>query len=149
MAAAQLLAPVADTNRLPLPAMGGRFAPVQQFVRQPAVQRALPAIATTTAIGLAALAYFMTQSAPQAQLFAGLDDSDKAAVADALQSQGIGHTTVSYTHLDVYKRQVRKRSSKACDCSAVSASRSTNCATNIRTSRCRRDGSPSTICTIW
>ncbi|HRE35425.1 MAG TPA: flagellar basal-body MS-ring/collar protein FliF, partial [Sphingopyxis terrae] len=39
-----------------------------------------------------ALAYFMTQSAPQAQLFAGLDDSDKAAVADALQSQGIGHT---------------------------------------------------------
>ncbi len=92
MAEAQLLAPVADTNRLPLPAMGGRFAPVQQFVRQPAVQRALPAIATTTAIGLAALAYFMTQSAPQAQLFAGLDDSDKAAVADALQSQGIGHT---------------------------------------------------------
>ena len=92
MAEAQLLAPVADTNRLPLPAMGGRFAPVQQFVRQPAVQRALPAIATTTAIGLTALAYFMTQSAPQAQLFAGLDDSDKAAVADALQSQGIGHT---------------------------------------------------------
>ncbi|MGX5713630.1 flagellar basal-body MS-ring/collar protein FliF [Sphingopyxis terrae subsp. ummariensis] len=92
MAEAQLLAPVADTNRLPLPVMGGRFAPVQQFVRQPAVQRALPAIATTTAIGLAALAYFMTQSAPQAQLFAGLDDSDKAAVADALQSQGIGHT---------------------------------------------------------
>jgi len=92
MAEAQLLAPVADTNRLPLPAMGGRFAPVQQFVRQPAVQRALPAIATTTALGLAALAYFMTQSAPQAQLFAGLDDSDKAAVADALQSQGIGHT---------------------------------------------------------
>lgn len=92
MVEAQLLAPVADTNRLPLPAMGGRFAPVQQFVRQPAVQRALPAIATTTAIGLAALAYFMTQSAPQAQLFAGLDDSDKAAVADALQSQGIGHT---------------------------------------------------------
>src|SRR3546814_10956528 len=69
-----------------------RFAPVQQFVRQPAVQRALPMIATTTAIGIAALAYFMTQSAPQAQLFAGLDDTDKAAVADALQTQGIGHT---------------------------------------------------------
>ena len=85
MAEAQLLAPVADTNRLPLPAMGGRFAPVQQFVRQPAVQRALPAIATTTAIGLAALAYFMTQSAPQAQLFAGLDDSDKAAVAELIE----------------------------------------------------------------
>ena len=92
MAEAQILTPVDDTNRLPVPAMGGRFAPVQQFVRQPAVQRALPMIATTTAIGIAALAYFMTQSAPQTQLFAGLDDSDKAAVADALQSQGIGHT---------------------------------------------------------
>src|SRR3546814_13499395 len=34
----------------------------------------------------------MTQSAPQTQLFAGLDDADKAAVAEALQTQGIGHT---------------------------------------------------------
>lgn len=93
MAEAQILTPVDESpNRLPVPAMGGRFAPVQQFVRQPAVQRALPMIATTTAIGIAALAYFMTQSAPQAQLFAGLDDTDKAAVADALQTQGIGHT---------------------------------------------------------
>jgi flagellar M-ring protein FliF len=93
MAETQILTPVDESpNRLPVPAMGGRFAPVQQFVRQPAVQRALPMIATTTAIGIAALAWFMTQSAPQAQLFAGLDDNDKAAVADALQSQGIGHT---------------------------------------------------------
>jgi len=91
MADTQLLAPVTDANRLPAP-LGGRLAPVQQFVRQPAVQRALPMIATTTAIGIAALAYFLTQSAPQAQLFAGLDDTDKSAVAEALQSQGIKHT---------------------------------------------------------
>jgi flagellar M-ring protein FliF len=32
------------------------------------------------------------QAAPQAQLFAGLDDADKAAVAEALQSQGIAHS---------------------------------------------------------
>lgn len=92
MAETQILTPVDDTNRLPVPGMAGRFAPVQQFVRQPAIQRALPMIATTTAIGIAALAYFMTTAAPQAPLFAGLDDSDKAAVADALQSQGIAHT---------------------------------------------------------
>jgi len=92
MAETQTLTPVDGTaNRLPAP-MGGRFAPVQQFMRQPAVQRALPMIATTGAIGIAALAYFMTASAPQAPLFAGLDDADKAAVADALQSQGIAHT---------------------------------------------------------
>lgn len=94
MAETQILSPVDNghPNRLPAPALGGRMAPLTQFVRQPAVQRALPMIATTTAIGIAALAYFMTQSAPQAQLFAGLDDSDKAAVADALQTAGIKPT---------------------------------------------------------
>ncbi|MGQ2930717.1 MAG: flagellar basal-body MS-ring/collar protein FliF, partial [Sphingopyxis sp.] len=94
MAEAQILTPVDDgsANRLPVPVMGGRLAPVQQFIRQPAVQRALPAIATTAAIGIAALAYFATAAAPQTQLFAGLADADKSAVADALTAQGIGHT---------------------------------------------------------
>jgi len=94
MAEAQILTPVDDgsANRLPAPVLGGRLAPVTQFIRQPAVQRALPAIAMTSAIGIAALAYFTMQAAPQAQLFAGLDDADKAAVADALQSQGIAHS---------------------------------------------------------
>ena len=92
MAEAQVLTPVETANRLPVPTTGGRFAPVQQFIRQPAVQRALPAIATSTAIGIAALAWFMTSAAPQTQLFAGLDDADKAAVADALQTQGIAHS---------------------------------------------------------
>lgn len=98
MAEAQILTPVPNAlddgsaNRLPAPLLGGRLAPLTQFIRQPAVQRALPAIAMTSAIGIAALAYFTMQSAPQAQLFAGLDDADKAAVADALQSQGIAHS---------------------------------------------------------
>lgn len=94
MAETQILTPVDDgsANRLPAPVLGGRFAPFTQFVRQPAVQRALPAIAMTSAIGIAALAWFTMQAAPQAQLFAGLDDADKAAVADALQTQGIAHS---------------------------------------------------------
>lgn len=98
MPEAQILTPVpnsldnASANRLPAPLLGGRFAPVSQFIRQPAVQRALPAIAMTSAIGIAALAWFTMQAAPQAQLFAGLDDADKAAVAEALQSQGIAHS---------------------------------------------------------
>ncbi|MBL8652163.1 MAG: flagellar M-ring protein FliF [Sphingopyxis sp.] len=94
MADAQILTPVDDgsANRLPVRAMGGRLAPIQQFIRQPAVQRALPAIATTAAIGIAALAYFATAAAPQTQLFAGLADADKSAVADALTAQGIAHT---------------------------------------------------------
>ncbi|KQZ74134.1 flagellar M-ring protein FliF [Sphingopyxis sp. Root214] len=94
MAETQILTPVDNgvTNRLPAPVLGGRLAPLTGFLRQPAVQRALPAIAMTSAIGIAALAYFTMQAAPQAQLFAGLDDTDKAAVADALQTQGIGHS---------------------------------------------------------
>src|SRR3546814_4941211 len=93
MADTQILAPLDNAPaRLPVPAFAGRFAPLTQVLRQPAVQRALPAIATSTAIGIAALAWFMTQSAPQTQLFAGPDDADKAAVAEALQTQGIGHT---------------------------------------------------------
>ncbi len=94
MAETQILTPVDDgnANRLPAPVLGGRLAPLTGFLRQPAVQRALPAIAMTSAIGIAALAYFTMQAAPQAQLFAGLDDTDKAAVADALQTQGIGHS---------------------------------------------------------
>ncbi len=94
MAETQILTPIDDgnANRLPAPVPGGRLAPLTGFFRQPAVQRALPAIAMTSAIGIAALAYFTMQAAPQAQLFAGLDDTDKAAVADALQTQGIGHS---------------------------------------------------------
>ncbi|WP_326913976.1 flagellar basal-body MS-ring/collar protein FliF [Sphingopyxis chilensis] len=94
MAEAQILTPIDDgsANRLAAPVLGGRLAPFTQFVRQPAVQRALPAIAMTSAIGIAALAYFTMQAAPQAQLFAGLDDADKAAVAEALRSQGIAHS---------------------------------------------------------
>lgn len=94
MADTQILTPVDDghANRLPAPAFGNRLAPLTGFVRQPAVQRALPAIAMTSAIGIAALAYFTMQSSPQAQLFAGLDDMDKAAVAEALQTQGIAHS---------------------------------------------------------
>ena len=102
MAEAQILTPVpsamdGSANRLSAPGLGGRLAPVTQFIRQPAVQRALPAIAMTSAIGIAALAYFTMQAAPQAQLFAGLDDADKAAVAEALQSQGIAHSVDSST----------------------------------------------------
>jgi flagellar M-ring protein FliF len=94
MADTQLLAPVDDghAGRLPVPAAAGPLASMTGFVRQPAVQRALPALAMTSAIAIAALAYFTMNAAPQAQLFAGLGDSDKAAVAEALQSQGIAHS---------------------------------------------------------
>lgn len=108
MAEANALAPI-DTMNPPVPnggsfpargateIFGGRLEPLRQFSQQPAIQRALPAIATTTAISIAAMAYFLTQSAPQTQLYAGMADADKAAVAEALQSSGIVHSIDSST----------------------------------------------------
>ncbi|MCC2601474.1 flagellar basal-body MS-ring/collar protein FliF [Sphingopyxis yananensis] len=103
MAEANALAPI-DMMNQPVPntatrpasgateLFGGRLEPLRQFTQQPALQRALPAIATTAAVGIAAMAYFLTQSAPQTQLYAGMADADKAAVADALTASGIPHT---------------------------------------------------------
>ena len=54
MSDAQPMTPVPNAldaggaNRLPAPMFGDRLAPFTQFFRQPAVQRALPAIALTT-----------------------------------------------------------------------------------------------------
>jgi flagellar M-ring protein FliF len=94
MAEQQILAPDAAVSaRTPL-AHGGPqpFALIENFVRQPAVVRALPALAMGTAIGIAALAWFTFQSAPQSPLYSGLAEADKAAVAEALQSSGIGYS---------------------------------------------------------
>ena len=94
MAGQQILSPEtghSSRNSL-VPAAPPRFAIVQDFVRQPAVVRALPALALGSAIGIAALAYFTFQTPPQAPLFSGLAEADKAAVAEALQTSGINFT---------------------------------------------------------
>ena len=94
MADQQILAPDATgpARGTLVPAKIPAFAGLENFVRQPAVVRALPALAMSGAIGIAALAWFAFQSAPQSPLYAGLADADKAAVAEALQSSGIAFT---------------------------------------------------------
>src|SRR3546814_19856329 len=105
MADTQILAPLDNAPaRLPVPAFAGRFAPFTQVFRQPAVQRALPAIATSAAIGLAALAWFMTQSAPQTQLFAGLADADKARSEERRVGKEGGSTCTSRWSPCPYKK---------------------------------------------
>lgn len=97
MAEQQILAPDASMAARMAPAIPAGFGPtgfgaLQAFVRQPAVVRALPALAMGGAIGIAALAWFAFQTPTQAPLYSGLADGDKAAVAEALQSSGIGFT---------------------------------------------------------
>lgn len=60
------------------------------MLRQPAVQRALPAIASVMALALAGGAWLLMQTPAQAPLYVGLSEPDKAAISDALRTSGIG-----------------------------------------------------------
>lgn len=97
MADQQILAPDASIPGNPLaraavPAGNFGFDGLRGIGRQPAVRKALPAIALTGAVGFAALTYFALSAPAQAPLFQGLAEADKAAVADALQASGISYS---------------------------------------------------------
>jgi flagellar M-ring protein FliF len=78
--------------RFATPASTGGFGALRDITSQPAVRKALPALALTAAIGIAAMSYFALSTPAQAPLFQGLAEGDKAAVADALQASGIDYT---------------------------------------------------------
>lgn len=80
--------PFANANA----ALGGRMNGALAFLKQPAVARAMPAVALTGTLGLAAAAWLALQSPAQTPLYAGLAETDKAAVAEALQASGIGYS---------------------------------------------------------
>jgi flagellar M-ring protein FliF len=69
-------------------ALATRLAPVGEIWRQPAVQRALPAIGAAGALSLAVFAWYGFQTPAQSAVFQGLGDADKAAIAEALGSAG-------------------------------------------------------------
>ena len=79
-------------TRFATPASMGGFGALRDITSQPAVRKALPALALTAALGVAAISYFALSTPAQAPLFQGLAEGDKAAVADALQTSGIGYT---------------------------------------------------------
>src|SRR3546814_3960911 len=65
-------------------ALRGRFT---DFLRQPAIAKSLPMFGLLAVIGIAALAWLALREPPQRDLFRGLPESDKAAVAEALRSE--------------------------------------------------------------
>lgn len=79
-------------TRFATPASTGGFGALRDITSQPAVRKALPALALTGALGIAAISYFALSTPAQAPLFQGLAEADKAAVADALQASGIDYT---------------------------------------------------------
>lgn len=67
----------------------GVMSNVRGFASQPAVAKSLPAIAFLALIGIAALVWSYASQPPGRDLFRGLPDEDKAAVASALTTAGI------------------------------------------------------------
>jgi len=83
------------TTDAPVPATSGGMAnPLKQMgdiFAQPAVKRSLPLIFMLGLIAAAALAWMMLSTPPQRVLFANLPESDKAAVAQALDAASIAN----------------------------------------------------------
>lgn len=87
----------------------GRLNGLRGFAQQPALQRALPALGTLGAVGLAGLGWWALQTPTQMPLFQGLTDADKSAVADALKTSGIPYTLDSGTgSIQVSEDEVHK-----------------------------------------
>jgi flagellar M-ring protein FliF len=64
---------------------------LKSLTAQPAVVKSLPALALAGVIGFAALLWAAVSAPPARDLFSGLPDEDKAAVAEALGSAGIAY----------------------------------------------------------
>lgn len=62
------------------------------FAAQPAVAKSLPALGLLAVLAVAAVIWMAFSAAPQKDLFQGLPDEDKAAVAEALKSSGIAYS---------------------------------------------------------
>jgi len=65
------------------------FERMRGLTAQPAVQRSLPMIGMLGLLGAGAMLWSTMAGAPQRDLFAGMGDADKAAVADALKTANI------------------------------------------------------------
>lgn len=63
---------------------------LRTLAQQPAIMRALPLLGLLAVVVLAASLWLALREPPQRDLFRGLPESDKAAVAEALQQSNIG-----------------------------------------------------------
>jgi flagellar M-ring protein FliF len=86
------LTPV-PSRSAPAPARaGGVMQTVRTFLAQPAVAKSLPLLGFLAVLGAAALIWMAVSAAPSRTLFAGLGDSDKAPVVEALNAAGIANS---------------------------------------------------------
>ena len=117
MADATLPVPT-DTAGLPMmqsPATGWRSMlppQVAGFVSQPALARALPALAGLGAVAAAAALWMAISSGPDRVLYTSLTDAERAKVVDTLEAGGIDYAidnstgALSVSENDVYKAKM-------------------------------------------
>ena len=72
--------------------IGSALQQLRGITAQPAVAKSLPALALLALVGLAAILWMSFSAPPSRDLFQGLPDQDKAAVAEALKSSGINYS---------------------------------------------------------
>lgn len=72
--------------------IGSALQQLRAITAQPAVAKSLPALALLALAGLAAILWMSFSTPPSRDLFQGLPDQDKAAVAEALKSSGIDYS---------------------------------------------------------
>ncbi len=72
--------------------LSGSLSRLKSLGLQPAVQKAMPLLLFAGAIGIAGTAWWSLQSPAQLPIYQGLNDTDKGAIAEALQSAGIDYS---------------------------------------------------------
>jgi flagellar M-ring protein FliF len=84
------LAAAGPTRGIAVPT-GNPLGQIKGMLNQPAVAKSIPALLGLALVGIAALLWMAVSAPPSRDLFTGLPDADKAAVAEALQGAGIAH----------------------------------------------------------
>ncbi len=105
----------ADTPGLPANPTGWRGMlppPVAGFLAQPALARALPALAGVGAIAAAAGLWMAISSGPDRVLYTSLTDAERAKVVETLEAGGIGYAidtgtgALSVSEADLYRAKM-------------------------------------------
>jgi flagellar M-ring protein FliF len=89
------LVPISGGARSGNASLTAMLAPLRGLVGQPAVARALPAIAVVGVVIVAILAWSMLTTSTARSVYAGGNDADRAAIADALGTAQIPFTVDS------------------------------------------------------
>lgn len=98
-------------NRSPGPGSAWRER-VAAFIRQPAFQRAIPALVGLSVVAIIAMLYLTIADGPQRILYSSLSDGERAKVVEALESGGISYSidnatgAVTVAESEVYRARM-------------------------------------------